>query len=103
MRSVAQKLGIGTTETVRKSVRRAEVDAGARPGVTSDESAELRRLKALPETDWSTVNRDWTSAPPLTRGDGTGSGTPSGPVTVGRIVRSQQASPEARNGVSTLL
>jgi transposase-like protein len=26
MRSVAQKLGIGTTETVRKWVRRAEVD-----------------------------------------------------------------------------
>jgi transposase len=51
MRSVAQKLGIGTTETVRKWVRRAwvrraEVDVGARPGVTSDESAELRRLKA---------------------------------------------------------
>src|SRR4051794_41798824 len=46
MRSVAQKLGIGTTETVRTWVRRAEVDAGARPGVTSEESAELRRLKA---------------------------------------------------------
>ena len=46
MRSVAQKLGIGTTETVRKWVRRAEVDAGQRPGVTSEESAELRRLKA---------------------------------------------------------
>ena len=46
MRSVAQKLGIGTTETVRKWVRRAEVDAGAHPGVTSEESAELRRLKA---------------------------------------------------------
>jgi transposase len=46
MRSVAQKLGIGTTETVRKWVRMAEVDAGTRPGVTSEESAELRRLKA---------------------------------------------------------
>ena len=46
MRSVAQKLGIGTTETVRKWVRMAEVDAGARPGMTGEESAELRRLKA---------------------------------------------------------
>ena len=46
MRSVAQRLGIGTTETVRTWVRRAEVDAGARPGVTTEESAELRRLKA---------------------------------------------------------
>jgi transposase len=46
MRSVAQKLGIGTTETVRKWVRRAEVDAGLVRGVTSEESAELRRLKA---------------------------------------------------------
>jgi transposase len=45
IRSVGQKLGIGTTETVRAWVRRAEVDAGARPGVTSEESAELRRLK----------------------------------------------------------
>jgi transposase len=43
--AVAQKLGIGTTETLRKWVRQAEVDAGQRPGVSSDESAELKRLR----------------------------------------------------------
>ena len=42
--AVAQKLGVGTAETVRKWVRQAEVDAGQRPGTTSDESAELKRL-----------------------------------------------------------
>ena len=46
MRSVAAKLGIGTTETVRKWVRRAEIDAGARPGVTTEESEQVRKLKA---------------------------------------------------------
>ncbi len=43
--AVAQKLGVGTAETVRKWVRQAEVDAGQRPGTTADESAELKRLR----------------------------------------------------------
>lgn len=37
---VAGKLGIGTPETLRTWIRRAEVDAGSRPGVTT---SRLRR------------------------------------------------------------
>jgi transposase len=43
--AVAQRLGIGSSETVRTWVRQAEVDAGIRSGVTTDESAELKRLR----------------------------------------------------------
>ena len=45
IKSVASKLGIGSAETLRKWVRRSEVDAGQRPGVTSEESEQLRALK----------------------------------------------------------
>ncbi len=45
MTKVARLLGVTTTETIRKWVRQADVDQRARPGVTSEESAEVKRLK----------------------------------------------------------
>ena len=42
--SIAEKFGV-TSETLRTWVRRAQVDQGQRPGTTSEESAELKRLR----------------------------------------------------------
>ena len=44
--AVAKKLGIGSAETLRKWIRQDEIDAGSRAGVTSEESADLRKLRA---------------------------------------------------------
>lgn len=43
--AVAELLGVGTAETVRKWVRQGQVDAGARAGITTEESAEVKRLR----------------------------------------------------------
>jgi transposase len=44
MCSIASKFGM-TAETLRIWVRRAEVDGGTRPGVTSEEKERLRQLE----------------------------------------------------------
>jgi transposase len=45
MKAVASKLGIGAAETVRQWVRRDQIDSGQRPGTTSEESEQIKRLK----------------------------------------------------------
>lgn len=44
MHSIASKIGC-TTETLRKWVRRSEIDQGQRPGLTSTERAHLKELE----------------------------------------------------------
>jgi transposase len=46
IKSIAMKLGISSTETLRKWVRRAEVDAGGRPGVRTQGSEDVKKLRA---------------------------------------------------------
>ncbi len=43
--AIAKQVGVGQ-ETVRRWAVQAEIDAGGRPGVTSEESAEIKRLRA---------------------------------------------------------
>ena len=45
IRAVAAKLGITSTESLRKWIRQAEIDGGVRPGKTSEEIAEIKSLK----------------------------------------------------------
>jgi transposase len=44
--SIAEKLNVRTAQTVLNWVRKAQVDAGERAGMTSEEAAEMRKLRA---------------------------------------------------------
>jgi transposase len=44
--SIAEKLGIRTAQTVLNWVRKAQVDAGQRPGTSTEDAAEMRKLRA---------------------------------------------------------
>lgn len=54
--AVADKLGVGAPETVRTWVRRAEVDAGKRPGVTWRDVDHVE-IEALTWVDWFNTER----------------------------------------------
>ena len=45
IKSVAAKLGITSPEQLRKWLRQAEIDGGARQGKTTDDIAEIKMLK----------------------------------------------------------
>jgi transposase len=45
IRSISAKLGITSPESLRKWVRRVEVDGGVRQGKTTQEITEIRELK----------------------------------------------------------
>jgi transposase len=45
VKSIAAKLGIGSAQSLRNWVRQAEVDAGARPGVSTQEAARIKALE----------------------------------------------------------
>jgi transposase len=72
--SVAGKLGIAAPETLRKWVRRAEVDGGQRPGVTTAEherlvqvereNRELRRANDILKAAASFFARELDPRPP---------------------------------------
>lgn len=46
VRSVAEKLGIGSTQTLANWVNQSQVDRGQRLGMTIDADEELRKLRS---------------------------------------------------------
>lgn len=46
LQAVADKLGIGSRETLRNWVKQYEIDAGQRPGTMTEESTQLKALSS---------------------------------------------------------
>ena len=44
--SIADKLDINSTQTALNWVRKSQVDAGTRPGISTDEATEIRKIRA---------------------------------------------------------
>ncbi len=53
--AIAKQVGVGK-ETVRRWAVQAEIDTGGRPGVTSEESAEIKRLRVSCQCEGTTVS-----------------------------------------------
>ncbi len=49
LRAVAEKLGTGSAETLRNWLQQDQVDAGQRPGATTEESAQIKAKKEIAE------------------------------------------------------
>ncbi|MER8091666.1 hypothetical protein ACIO6T_43465 [Streptomyces sp. NPDC087532] len=45
LRAVAQKLGIGSAETLRNWLKQGEIDSGQCPGTTTEEPAQIKAMK----------------------------------------------------------
>ncbi|MEV6957593.1 IS3 family transposase [Streptomyces sp. NPDC051183] len=45
LQAVTEKLGIGSRETLRNWLKQQEIDAGTRPGTTTEESVQLKAMK----------------------------------------------------------
>ena len=60
--AVARQEGV-SRESVRRWLAQAEVDDGTRPGITTEESAEVKRLKAEGAAALAEAPAGWTLGP----------------------------------------
>lgn len=64
LQAVADKLGIGSRETLRNWLKQHEIDAGTRPGTTTEESARIKALRRrTPSSGGPTRSSRWRRVP----------------------------------------